>query len=189
MKRRSSTLFRYWPLVVSLLMMACASTPHVVQPSFSQEYFTSRNGQLRYRLPVGWLNATDEAPSSSNVIWLVRSDFAVTLSVREVTIDAETRLDVDRAGLGRVAELTLALASGEKGVSITKQPTASTLHSTKVCMYEYVTGHSGDRIHIVLFDTGNKVYEVSGLITGALEEEKAAEVVSVQEAFVQNLQW
>ena len=189
MERRSSTLLCYWPVVFSLLMMACASAPHVFQPSLSQEYFTSRNGQLRYRLPVGWLNATDEAPSSHNIIWLVRSDFAATLSVREVVIDAETRLDVNRSGLRRVAELTLALVSGEKGVSITKQPMASILQGTKVCMYEYVTGHSGDRIHVVLVDTGNNVYEVNGLITSVLGEEMAAAVVSLQEAFVQNLLW
>jgi hypothetical protein len=169
--------------------MACASTPRVFEPRFSQEYFSSRYEQLRYRLPVDWLNATSDAPSANNLIWLVCCDFTATLAVREIVIDAETRQEVDRAGLKRVAELTLALASGEKGVDVVKQPRLSSLRGTSVCTYEYLAGHPTDRVHIILVDTGKRVYEVSALMTSNVSEETVAEVMSLQEAFVQNILW
>ena len=188
MGRSFSAILRYWPFVFSLLV-ACASTPHVFEPRFSQEYLSSRNEQLRYRLPIDWLNATNDAPSANSLIWLVRGDFTATLAVREVVIDAETRQEVNRAGLKRVAELTLALASGERGVNVVKQPMLSSLRGTSVCTYEYLAGNPTDRIHIVLVDTGTRVYEVSVLMTSNVSEETVAEVISLQEAFVQKVLW
>jgi len=189
MRRRPSAILRYGPFVFSLLMVACASTPRVFEPRFSQEYFSSRNEQLRYRLPIDWLNATNDAPSSNSLIWLVRRDFTASLAVREVTIDAETRQEVNRTGLKCVAALTVALASGEMGVNVVKQPRLSSLQGIRVCMYEYLAGHPTNRIHIVLVDTGKRVYEVSALMTSNVSEETITEVISLQEAFVQNILW
>ena len=176
---------RYWPAVLSLLIMACASTSRV--SDFSQEYFASRNGLLRYKLPSGWLNATNDSLSSNNTIWLVRSDFAATLSVSEVVIDAETRREVQRTGLKRVAELTLALASGERGVSVVSPPHSASFGGRPACTYEYVTGHPNDRVHVVLIDTGTIVYEVRMLMTD--KAGPTEEGIVLQEAFVRNLVW
>jgi hypothetical protein len=189
MGRRSRTMPRYSPIVFSLLIVACGSTPRVFEPRLSQEYFSSRSEQLRYRLPIDWLNATNDAPSANSLIWLVRHDFTATLAVREVVIDAETRQEVNREGLKRVAELTLALTSGERGVNVVKQPSLSSLQGTNVCTYEYLAGHPTDRIYIVLVDTGKRVYEVSALMTSDVSEETATEVISLQKAFVQNVLW
>jgi hypothetical protein len=168
-------------------MMACASAPRVSEYRFSQEYFTSRNGLLRYKLPIGWLNATNDSLSSNNTIWLVRSDFAVTLSVKEVVIDAETRREVQRMGLKRIAELMLALASGERGVSVVNPPQLANVGRGAACTYEYMTGHPNDRVHVVLIDTGTVVYEMSMLMTE--KASSTADVVLLQEAFVRNLSW
>jgi hypothetical protein len=183
-----SAILRNWPVVLSLLVVACASTPHLPESRFGQEYFSSRNGQLQYRLPIGWLNATNDS-SANNLIWLVRADFAATLAVQEVVIDAATRQEVKRGGLIRVAELTLALASGERGVVVVQQPALSTLGGKSVCMYEYLAGHPSDRVHIVLVDTGTMVYEVSALMASNVLEETVADVVSLQEAFVKSILW
>jgi hypothetical protein len=138
---------------------------------------------------MDWLNATNDALSANSLIWLVRGDFMATLAVREVVIDAETRQEVSRTGLKRVAELTLALASGERGVNVVKQPRLSSSRGTSICTYEYLAGHPTDRVHIVLVDTGKRVYEVSVLMTSNVSEETATEVISLQEAFVQNILW
>lgn len=119
----------------------------------------------------------------------MRADFAATLAVQEVVIDAATRQEVKRGGLIRVAELTLALASGERGVVVVQQPALSTLGGKSVCMYEYLAGHPSDRVHIVLVDTGTMVYEVSALMASNVLEETVADVVSLQEAFVKSILW
>jgi hypothetical protein len=189
MGRGSRTILGYWPSVLCLLLVACSSTPRVFEPRLSEEYFSSRNEQLRFRLPRDWLDATKDAPSSNSLIWLVRRDFTATLAVREIVIDAETRQEVNRAGLKRIAELTLALASGDGGVKVVQQPTLSSLRGTRVCAYEYLAGHPTDRIHILLVDTGERVYEVSALMARNVSEGTVAEVVSLQESFVQNILW
>jgi hypothetical protein len=189
MGRRPRALPSCLSLLASLFIVACASTPHAFESRFTQEFFSSRDGKLRYRAPIGWLDATHDAPSSNSLIWLVRSDYAATLGVREVVIDAETRREVNRTDLGRVAELTLALASGEKGLTIVMQPVVSTLRGTKVCTYEYATGHPGDLVRIVLVDAGDEVYEVSMLMTSRVDEKRIPEAASLQEAFVQNVLW
>lgn len=170
-------------------MMACASAPHGSESRFSGEYLTSRNGQLRYKLPAGWLNVTNDSVSSNHTIWLVRNDFAATLSVREMVIDAGTRREANRAGLSRIAELTLALVSGEGGVTVVIPPAESSAHGRKASMYEYISDGSGDRVHVILVDTGTKVYEVRMLMTKELSDGSFSENIALQEMFVRNLAW
>ncbi|MEK9136083.1 MAG: hypothetical protein AAB393_03085 [Bacteroidota bacterium] len=180
---------RFWSLLLSFVLAACTSVPRVSEYRFTEEYFSSRDSLLRYRLPLGWLNATSDSPSPNNIIWLVRSDFAVTLAVGEVVIDVETRREVNRTGLKRLAEVTLALASGDNGVNVVKPPALSSLRGTSVCTYEYLIGHPSDRIHVVLVDTGVRVYEVSALMTEKVNEDGVANIIAMQEAFVQNVLW
>lgn len=189
MKRCSSTSVRYWSMICSLLLAGCASAPRSVEPHFSQEYFTSKGGQLRYKLPGGWLNATNDSPSANTIIWLVRSDFAATLSVKELKIDAETRLEINRRGLSRLAELTLALESSERGISVAQSPQILPLRNMNVCRYEYLIGYPTNRMRVLLVDTGVTVYEVQVLMTENIRGENTNEVAAAQDAFVQNLAW
>lgn len=186
---RQRAVLSYSSIFASLLIVACASTPPVFQHRFSQEFFSSRDGRLRYRTPDGWLDATREASLSNNLVWLVRNDYAATLSVREVVLDAETRHEVNRAGLGRVAELTLALVSGQEGLTVVTQPWLSTLYGTKVCVYEYLKGHPNDLNRVVLVDTGSRVYDVTLLMTSGVGEKYIPEGVALQDAFVRNVLW
>ena len=182
----SSAIARYWPLAVSLLAMSCASTSRV--PDFlSREYFTSKDGLVRYRLPLGWLNASDDPPSSSDIIWLVRDDFAATISMKEVVVDEQTRREIDRSGLGRIAELTLALVSGERGVNVVNPPVSGWSHGMRVCRYEYATGSSSDTASVILIDNGEKVYEVRLLMTDKIGSNAAGDVLAVQQHFVDGL--
>lgn len=189
MQPHSSTELRCWPIALSLFMIACASGPHVSVSHFSQEYSTSRSGGLRYRLPDGWLNSSDDAPSPNVLIWLVRADFAAMLSVREVMIDEETRSEITRSGLERLGDLTLSLSSSGSGISIVQRPTLSAIGGLKACSYDYAEAGSKDRVHIILMDTGNRVYEVSTRMTSRISEEATKEVVLLAGAFVEKVLW
>jgi hypothetical protein len=169
--------------------MACASTPHALVSRFSEEYFSARSGSLRYRLPDGWLNSTNDAPSPDVLIWLVRADFAAMLSVREVMIDEETRSEITRSGLERLGDLTLSLPSSSKGISVVQRPTLSTVAGLKACRYDYAETGSGDRVHIMLMDTGKKVYEVSTRMTSKVSEEATKEIVLLAAAFAEKVLW
>ncbi len=189
MPRSSSTSPRRWPLLFSLLLAGCASAPRAVDHRFSPEYVTATDGRLRYRLPEGWLNATKDSPSATDIVWLVRSDFAATLSVRELKVDAEARREINRGGLMRLAELTLALESGERGIHIAREPQSSSTRGKSVCMYEYVTGQPTNRIRVLLVDTGTTVYEVSVLMKESVSREPGDNIAAMQDLFIQNLGW
>lgn len=189
MKGCFPSIIRCWSIVLSLFVMACASTPRVSESLFNKEHLTSRNGMLRYRLPTGWLNVTNDSIPSSSEIWVVRNDFAATLSVREVVIDAGTRSETRRAGMNRVAELMLALVSGEGGITVVTPPAESSLNGRRVSTYEYTSDGPGDRVHIILMDTGTKVYEVRMLMTKRIPMSASSESIALQEMFVQNLVW
>ena len=170
--------------------MACASTPRVFESRFTQEYFPSSDGTFRFKLPAGWINATTDSPSVNTVVWLVRSDFAAMLVVREVVIDSVTRWDIRKSGLGRLGDLMLALARSESGASIVKQPQRSSVAGgIDGCTYEYIAGHPGDRVHVVLVSTGSRVYEVSSRMKESMDEEASDGIISLQEAFVRNVLW
>ncbi len=180
---------RSWPLALLLFLNACASTPRIVDSRFGTEVFSSRDGQLRYRLPVGWIDATADAPSADNLVWLVRDDYAAMLVLRQVTIDEATRRQISATGLGSLGDLLLSLSSSESGATIVKKPECSNLNGFSACTYEYVAGHPGDRVHIVLVDTGNRVFEVSTRAAASIPEESSQEIIGLQEAFVRNSEW
>jgi hypothetical protein len=111
------------------------------------------------------------------------------MSVTALHIDTDTRLEIRRKGLNRLAELTLALDSGEKGLSVVQSPRLIPVRNASVCMYEYVTGQPTNRVRVLLVDSGSRVYEVRMLMTDSVKGEERSEVASMQDAFVQNLKW
>lgn len=176
--------FWLWFVVLPALIVGCSTAPPLSRSHFGTEYFPSRNSELRFRIPEGWLNATNDSSSATAIIWLIRNDYEATISVRDVGIDGETRREITRSGLKRIADLTLALVANERGVSVTDLPRTEVLGSETTCRYSYTTGGSNDRVRVILLDTGSKVYEVSLLQTG-----KSGDSVEIQNAFVQNLRW
>jgi hypothetical protein len=176
------------------LILACAGTRRLPEIRFGEEYLTARNGQLHYKLPLGWLNAAEEAPSSSDIIWLVRNDLAATLSVRELVIDSATRQEIDhsnrqaeKSGLQKVAELTSSLASRGEGATMIKPPEPITVNDTEGCVYEYMAGNSPDKVRVVLYDTGTKLYEIRMVATGSIGPDTASTLAALQKEFVRNL--
>jgi TPP-dependent indolepyruvate ferredoxin oxidoreductase alpha subunit len=83
----------------------------------------------------------------------------------------------------------LALAGGEKPLLVRRQPEILSLRGTQVCTYEYLAGYPGDRVHVILVDAGNRVYEVTSFMKSSLNEDLAAEISAVQISFVKYLLW
>ena len=189
LKCSTGTIRAFELICSSLLLVACSTAPRISESHLSREVFTSSDGQLHYRIPVGWINATNDSSSVTNIIWLVRSDFTSTLSVREVSLDSETRREVNRLGLNRVADLTLALASSVSGARIVQQPEPASLNGNKAFRYAYIAGNSSDVVHVIVFDTGRNVYSVSLLVSTKMGQGSVQDAVAMETAFVQELTW
>ncbi len=173
----------------SFLMMACAGAQRSLDADFTREVLSSRDGSIRYRLPVGWTDATSDAPSGGNLIWLVRNDDSALLFVRKVTVDELTRKDITDQGLLRLGELTLSMESSENGVSVVRSPSRLALGTMSACEYEYRGGHSGDRVHVILVDTGMNVYEIHARMGDTTGEEEWENTISLQQGFVCTCVW
>ena len=180
----------FWFLLsASVLPLACASFPYPSDYPLSSEYYTSRDGFLHYRVPSSWFDATRDSQDSSDFIWLVRKDYAATISVREVKVDATARQQISHEDLEKLAYLTMSLTANDKFTIQLRSPKTFTIGSTAFCGYELVNVPSMDTLRVVLVDTGTKAYEVTALVAAGNERVSALEVFSVQQAFLGSLRW
>lgn len=179
-------------LLVALLLGAlllgpgCGTHPPS-PPPFSASFGIARDGYLHYRLPVGWFDVTADSQAHGNAIWLLRSDYAATITVNEIRIDANAREEIARQGLVQLARLTMSLSSQGKGALLQRPPEEFTLRGHPCCSYQMVMPSTGDILRTILLDAGDKVYAVVALRTGGKSDE--ADIAAVQMGFLEGLRW
>ena len=183
----SRHVIAFW-VISSLSLAGCASVPHLAEAPLNPSYVFSREGLLRYKVPVGWFDATRDSQSVTAEIWLVKNDYAATITVSKIGIDTETRRAIDREGLARLADLTLTLA-GATSATLLQPPVSSTVNGKE--QYSYIVSNpaTSDTTRVVLVDSGENVFEVIGLVPGNQHRVTSDEVFSVQESFVKSLRW
>ncbi len=172
-------------LVLLVLLSGCAGGPVT---TLHAPYFPSRDGVLRYRLPAGWFDATNDSQSTGNAVWLLRNDYGATISVSEVSIDEQGKKELERSGLLGLAQLTLALATNGRSAVVEEPPRLFRLNDREFCSYEFSIPSSGDALRVVLLNTGARVYGVTALASGE-KHVTAKDVFAAQEEFVGGLRW
>ncbi len=173
-------------ILVVLLGNGCGAPPPA-PPRLSTPYSIARAGYLRYRLPVGWFDVTADSQAHGNAVWLLRSDYAATITVNEIRVDATARSEVARAGLTTLARLTMFLSTQDKGALLQKPPEEFVVRGRPCCSYELLLPSSGDVLRTILFDAGEKFYAVAALRASGMS--KGADVADVQMEFVEGLRW
>lgn len=179
------------PLLLALLgaglfYSGCGAPPPAPLP-LSASYNISRDGYLHYRLPIGWFDVTADSQAHGNAVWLLRSDYAATITVNEIRIDEDARNEIGRQGLGQLARLTMFLTTHDKGALLQRPPEEFELYGHPCCSYELVMPSNGDILRTVLYDVGGKVYAVAALRTGGAKD--ASDVAAVQMSFLEGLRW
>ena len=167
----------------------CASPPYSSTSTVSPRVLVSRDGMLRYRLPMGWFDATADSQAVGHEVLLLRSDYAATIAVNEIRVDAQARRQIERGGLMQLAQLTMALAAGGTPVTLQQSPELFVLNGRQFCAYELVISGARDLLRVVLFDTGTKVYAVHALVPGEKSGATAEEVFTAQQDFLNDLRW
>ncbi len=180
-------------VVLFLLLLGlaggCARAPYSTTSTLTSRAFLSRDGMLRYRLPAGWFDATADSQAVGHEVLLLRSDYAATIAVNEIRVDAQARRQLERGGLLQLAQLTMALAAGGTPVTLQQTPELFVLNGRQFCAYELVISGARDLLRVVLFDTGTKVYAVHALVPGEKARESAEDVFAVQQDFLNGLRW
>ena len=170
--------------VMVVLLTGCSAPSRIATPSTPP--FFSRDGTFRYHIPKGWFDAPADSLRTNNIIWLLRSDYAATIALSEIETDSTTRLLLRTGGLDRLAQLTMALASGGESALVRKPPGMFQKNGRTYCSYEVVTSASKDAMRVVLFAAGERVYEVTAVAKGSADWER---IVSAQQAFLESLSW
>jgi len=175
------------PLILASLLWPGCGAPPPSPARLSASYSIARDGYLHYRLPTGWFDVTADSQAHGNAIWLLRSDYAATITVNEIQLDASARNEISRAGLSTLARLTMFLSTRDKGALLQRPPEEFEVGGRPCCSYELLLPSSGDILRTILLDAGEKVYAVVALRgTGAKD---GAELEAVQLAFVGGLKW
>lgn len=181
-------LIRALPFILSTILVGCGSGPRVATTNLHAGYFPSRDGALQYRLPVGWFDATADSQATAHAIWLMRNDYGASITVDEVRLDAAARKEIERGGLLQLAQLVMALTTGEHGAMLLEPPAVVNVNGRLFCRYEMVASATRDTLRVALFDTGGKAYVVTALLP-----EKAArrdpQFSIVHENFLSTLRW
>jgi len=174
-------------LLASLLLAAGCGAPPPSRPPLSTAYSIARDGYLHYRVPAGWFDVTADSQAHGNAIWLLRSDYAATITVNEIRIDSVAREEIRHQGLIPLARLTMFLSSKDKGALLQRPPEEFQMQGHACCSYELFVPSTGDILRTILLDSGEKVYSVSALRTGGAN--KAADLAAVQMEFLEALKW
>ena len=184
---------RWVPCVIilsaALLDWGCAgSSPSTAPPPLHPPYFVSRDGGVRYRLPAGWFDATGESQEADRAIFLVRGDYAGTLTMHEVHVDPAARRSMAQGALLQIARLTASLESGSKSGLVVREPETVRWNGKEGCAYE-VEYATGDRVRTILVDTGERLYAVAALVNNGAPPGVMREIYAAQQAFVAALRW
>jgi hypothetical protein len=173
-------------LITLLVVAGCAGPRYAEDYPIGATAGISLDGYLRYGVPRGWFASPPDSITSNVVVWLLRRDFAATLTVSEIVVDSTGAVTVRREGLESLARLTMNLVTGERAVILRRGPETFRLGSHTFCTYETETAGRGDVTRVAVFFTPSKIYEVTAL---ARKGENAGGVFAAQQAFLKSLRW
>jgi hypothetical protein len=183
--RRVLPFLGFFPLLClsALLGAGCAGAPPASLSSLPA--VLSRDGALRYRIPSGWFDAS--ADSVAIPVFLVRGDYAGSIAVKELHVDAAARRDLARSGMLQIARLAAALETGSGRGVIAHTPESIRVNGKEGAAYDLEFG-AGEKVRTVLVDTGVRVYSVAAHVNGTAAE-TAGEIFAAQQAFLEALAW
>jgi hypothetical protein len=172
-----------------LMLLACGGPAEVVRVPMQQAFHTSRDGDLRYRLPVGWFDASTDSQAIQHAVWALRNDYGASITVEEINLDASARRELGEKKLLQLAQLTMPLLANDRSAAVQEAPVLFSVRGKEYCVFELVTFPSDDTLRVVVFDTGRRTYTATFYAKGEGTRTGGEELRSVQDAFLRSLRW
>ncbi|HEX7573113.1 MAG TPA: hypothetical protein VF514_08455 [Bacteroidota bacterium] len=174
-------------LCVVLFCGGCATPGPAAASVLSPPYLVSRDGAIRYRLPAGWFDVTPDTLSVDRAVFLVRDDYAGSLTVRQVHIRAVDKADLGGEGLLEVAKLTAALETSSKPGMLAREPERYPVNGREAVSYDVEYSGSGDRTRTVLLAVDGRLYALTALVNGTAPPGAVREIFGVLQTFIASL--
>ena len=140
-------------------------------------------------MPPGWFDGGEDTLASDRIVWLVRGDYAGSLSMRQVHMHSVDEGDIGGNGLLQVAKLTAALETSGKPGILVREPDHLRFNGSDAATYDVEYGGSGDRTRTVLFAAEGRVYAVTALVSGTAPPGAAREILADLQSFLSALRW
>jgi hypothetical protein len=178
---------RFLSLVsIALLPSGCTTTSRVADNDFTREYNVSRSSFFRYKVPVGWFDASSDTKSE---IWLLKNDYSASITVHEIKTDDDARRSINStAGLTRIAQLSMALRTSDPSFLLVAPPVADEINGHSVSSYDITSTATHDTLRVIVLRTNGRVYEIVALVDG-VRKGSAVQVFRLQRAFMEYLRW
>ena len=176
--------------VPALLWLGCAASPSVAPPGlFTNGVVRASDGQLRYRVPRGWVDASTDSQSVRSLAWLVRADYSATITIDAVHVNPDARDLLGNDGLLQLAQLQMGLQTHATGAEVVDAPALEVQGDRTICRYQLRSPSSGDTRRTYVVGAAGRFYAITALVTrqrGAADVEK---VFELQAALVRALEW
>ena len=171
-------------LCVVLICGGCATPGPAAASAPAPSYLLSRDGAIRYRPLPGWFDVTSDTLSADRAVWLVRDDYAGSLTVRQVHLRAVDRADLGGEGLLQLAKLTAALETSSKPGILVREPDRYYVNGVEAVSYDVEYSGSGDRMRTVLLTADGRVYALTALVNGTAPPGAVKEIFGDLESFI-----
>jgi hypothetical protein len=179
-----------WALLLSVASSFTGCTPPPGGTTAAPEsYAVSRDGMIRYKLPAGWFDAAADTLAADRAVWLVRDDFAGSLTIRQVHLRAVDTGDLGGEGLLQVAKLTAALESSTKPGIVAREPDRTEVGGREGVSYDLEYRGSGDRTRTVLLNSAGRIYAVTALVNGSAPPGAGKEIFALLGSFIAALRF
>ena len=176
-------------LSVLLFVAGCSHTPPSSEVSTFAPVRVSPDGYLRYHVPGGWFDATGNPGSPRAAVWLVRRDYAASISVNRIELSPEARQEFSGGRLLRLGQLTMQLMLSSRSAVVVRAPVLVRMDGKEYCLFEVEESSTHDLLRSVIVDTGEKSYEVTALVAGGEAAAMRDEVLAAHRSFVRRLLW
>ena len=168
----------------ALLCGGCATPGPAASSAPPTAYLLSRDGAIHYRLPAGWFDVMPDTLSADRAVFLVRDDYAGSLTVRQLHIRSVDNADLGGEGLLQVARLTAALETSGKPGMLVRGPDRYPVNGREAVSYDVGYSGSGDRTRTVLLAADGRLYALTALVNGTAPAGAAREIFGVLQTFI-----
>jgi len=173
---------RFISLLLACALAACSGskdesritirdTPYRYLPTAEMSSMRAQTAEedVGVLIPVGWKETIDQLNAPNIILWLVREDYAASISFTSLNMDPALYAALKKDGEIAIAKVSLGLKKNRAtdSVQIVQQPESFTLRGRRCAAYEYSIDRGLTVIRVVVFDTGTRFLDCALLPTSS----------------------
>ena len=139
---------------------------------------------FQYRLPKGWIDASNGEEAAKHALWLVRGDYAATMTIDQVSLDEDSRNLLLQRGIEPMAGLVQGLHQkpGFRGMNVAENLQVGGMDCVA---FQQENAATGEICRTIVFADQGRLFETNAFAPKG----GGTEIFSVQERVLETLKW